>query len=142
MADLSTLVPSLETCIKLGAAGFPLTSYHLWIQRKGGEWQLKPFSEGIMLSGLGWCAAPTLGELLDALPETIPHKRTMLQLAWKKYDGRYIFAYFDGSIPFYSEDRGLLRTEGENGAEAAALLYLDAHARGLLPPGASSEVSS
>ncbi|HYG66283.1 MAG TPA: hypothetical protein VD838_01440 [Anaeromyxobacteraceae bacterium] len=150
--NATDLVPSLETCRALKAAGFPQgprtlsdpTPHPLLLWRvpygKGAPYLAlnEPAPDSISEE----CAAPTLAEALAALPPYIyqferEHDEYRLSLG-PLNDGRVRVEYLDtmegmddGEIPY---------SDNANAAEAAALLYLALAQASLLPAPAEASL--
>lgn len=126
------LVPSLETCRALAAAGFPqdavfsfdgdAITYTGWKRAQGGP------------------AAPTLAEVLAALPAHVEDGCCFLPKAGRRRGGLWYATLSDeqiGSYPFEGEGADAYEYD-ENAVEAAARLYLALHSADLLPVAAGA----
>lgn len=142
------LVPSLETCRALREAGYPQDatafsgSCFVWVASGDGE--------RVQCAGLfvpmdtDVCAAPTLAELLAALPRTIdadPHGNgyddTFHRCLWSGANGKDYLTYTgeeDGLERLELPDGTEAEEEAENPTEGAARLWLRLSSASLLSP--------
>jgi len=116
------LVPSLEACISLKEAGFPMTTHFAWGELYPDAWALVP-RDVILVGGDEYTAAPTLAEILAELPpfrygSPVPHDIYYLTLNPDQSGTTVQYINVEGETP-----RGLWASHS-SAAEAAAMLYL------------------
>ena len=130
---MQDLVPDLDTCRRLKAAGFPQDTALAW-------WQTYLQNLYVADRGKGYdvrlCAAPTLEELLRALPDAIRlgEDHGYLTVDREEAAGEspgFCAAYLDldGNDPWKDLSFG----PNERAAQAAADLYLALSKSGLMP---------
>lgn len=125
---LHELVPRSETCRALLDAGFPQDGCALeWVQAAGAT----VVTTAPRPPGLRGFAAPTLAELLAALPAVYCADVRLWLTLEKDVDDTYRLSYQKngGASDTWPEDV----TWHSNAAERAALLYLALSASGLAP---------
>ena len=105
-------VVSLEVAKLLKENGFEQDTEYIWVQRKGGRWELHDFSSAIRTSQIDWCAAPCVGRLGE---ELLDPSNTEL------YDG-----------VFYCSVKGVEATYSKSEADCRALMWIELKKRGLL----------
>lgn len=152
--QLSDLVPALDTCRALKAAGFPEDTVFAW---RFGYHDTDPqvWAQDDYTTQRGdhdpahECVAPTLADLLAALPRCIedPDGGDYYLGLWRGIKGATAVAYHDGDDGLVLVlDLGTCDQDAEehhaNPAEAAAQLWLALHAAGLLPDSASALVTA
>lgn len=148
--NLESLVPARETCERLRDAGFPAKTAAAWWTYDGGDPYVMTDDQVADLRGhvegtfRFVCAAPTLQEVLDALPPNIirppvnePGGGEWFLTTSALYGSTLVRVCYDsrlgGTMPL-GVPHGMASREAGSYVEAAARLWLALASASLLPP--------
>ncbi len=153
MSKLDSITVSYETGWRLRKVGFPQDTALTWLFQHTIPHYLVPTDQVTRGAAVN-CAAPTLQEIIEALPPSIVHKRDghleadtysldtsllrpgVFGCGYLRGDGLVLLFYDTDPLagrPRLEESRAWC--EHESPSEAAALLYLSLDAAGLIPTG-------
>lgn len=141
--DLSTIVVTLDTARALHAAGWERPTALAWQPDRADDgtpagWLVTLAPDTRLFPAAAALPAPTLAELLDALPDEVEHEGWTYDLFVYK-SGNSTVGFGAGYEPRHNGTASLHQRPCEfvhkhtSAAEAAARLWLALHAAGLLP---------